>query len=442
MTTRRLKDKGPARYFHGRKKIRKRFADLLNDAAKDTHDSTIVLVQGPPGAGKTALLHELATNAAKGKQKWDVKVLTPLTLESPAAMADALGVQYAIQTDRKLGGNLKVVERSRTKMLAGLNSVRAVLEDAVGRKGRLLFVLDEAQRLQTQVGRPSLTQVEDTLDAIRNAMLGRSVVLLAGGLGHTSKVFEQLGILRLEGKCKINLGRLDSADERAVIRDWLEKEGQAEEDVVPWIDAISRETQGWPQHIIVYSRLAAWHIQADKGRLDSAGLLQTLKEGRAAREDYYRQRLEGVDARDQVLLGLVVVFCGRREHWSLDDLDAVMSTRTRGRGVTPEDVVDRLIAKGVIADNYGKYHVPIPSMETWLIRQVCEMWDANISRTLSHANAVSAVLIEAGYELTLSAMGPENAHILREKILGMATESPEWSNGGLGGLRKGDELDR
>ena len=50
-------DRGPAKYFHGRREILSSFHELLLHANQNRGGTTF-LIQGAPGAGKTALLAE------------------------------------------------------------------------------------------------------------------------------------------------------------------------------------------------------------------------------------------------------------------------------------------------------------------------------------------------------------------------------------------------
>lgn len=55
-------DRGPAKYFHGRRKVMNDFCSVLQYAANNSW-GTCFLVQGAPGAGKSALLHECGLRA-------------------------------------------------------------------------------------------------------------------------------------------------------------------------------------------------------------------------------------------------------------------------------------------------------------------------------------------------------------------------------------------
>ena len=81
-------DRGPAKYFHGRTAILRTLAEWCRHAA-ESRSGTIFLVQGAPGAGKTALLAECAKRAqAVG---WRAARIDPDALWDPHALRKALG---------------------------------------------------------------------------------------------------------------------------------------------------------------------------------------------------------------------------------------------------------------------------------------------------------------------------------------------------------------
>ena len=57
-------DRGKAEFFHGRETIVRRFQKEC-DRALQTQGGTTLLIEGAPGAGKSALLHECFDWAAK-----------------------------------------------------------------------------------------------------------------------------------------------------------------------------------------------------------------------------------------------------------------------------------------------------------------------------------------------------------------------------------------
>ena len=80
-------DRGRAKYFHGRKQILRDFIELV-DRAKEADSGTTFLIQGAPGAGKTALLYKCEQLAEK--RKWEVVGMSSAALWDPNELHRAL----------------------------------------------------------------------------------------------------------------------------------------------------------------------------------------------------------------------------------------------------------------------------------------------------------------------------------------------------------------
>lgn len=360
----RVRERGPAKYFHGRENVRTFFAQLRTDAIQD-RAGTIFLIQGAPGAGKTALLHQCAVEA--NLDGWLVAKIYNQALHNPAIMAQNAGEPYIARKERVTTLDAKVIARETTTELAGAAAVPQVLKELTPDTG-LLLILDEAQTIGDLAKRPYGPSVTTTLNAIHNGDLDRPVILLAGGLGISQKAFGDLGISRFDGGCIVNLGRLSEAAECAVIRDWLLKDGMANGDVKPWTSAITAESHGWPQHIMCFAQPAAWTVRNSNGELTEHGLAYTLAKGREGKIEYYRARTNDVSEATCVTLASLL------SSLSADsELDERAITEALKVGQTLENAkteFDTLLHKGMIAKTpNGKYTVPIPSMRDWLIKQ-------------------------------------------------------------------------
>jgi len=244
-----IPDRGLLPYFRGRKEILQTFKDYLEHYKKEKSGTTF-LIQGAPGAGKTALLDKISSKASK--KDWAVAKIRIKDLYSPISMAQSLGKSYTIAKEYSAKVGIQFFEGGRVRNLAGHASVEQILEHLSPENG-LVLVLDEAQRLRNiPDGSDNKISAGDTLDMIHNGDVGKPVMLLAAGLGTTDRAFNSLGISRFVKNCTIQLGALDKKSERAVIQDWLIEEGKAIGHPNAWIDAIVNETHGWPQHIISY----------------------------------------------------------------------------------------------------------------------------------------------------------------------------------------------
>ncbi len=127
-------DRGVAKYFHGRKDILDKFAYRM-EIAENSRGGTILLVQGPPGVGKTALLAKCWEEAKK--KGWDVAQITPRDLWDPDRLRKTLPISLEI---RVVGGEgeaeITIDHRPRTPL--------DILKTG---DTSLLLILDEAQHL-------------------------------------------------------------------------------------------------------------------------------------------------------------------------------------------------------------------------------------------------------------------------------------------------------
>jgi len=237
-------------------------------------------------------------------------------------------------------------------------------------------VLDEVQTLGRHLDSQKMSSLEETLEHIHNGELAKPVVLACGGLGISRQVFARLGISRFKSGCLINLGRLSEADERAVTRDWLVKEGGAQEvDIQPWVAAITQETHGWPQHITFYARTAAERLQARNGQVTPGDLKAVLKQGGENKCAYYKDRIDSLDGS-----GLDVLADRLRQAPFSSSLNLRRKTLLRKLGETgpmsqeeAEQFFENALHKGVLSNAGTRtplhYDIPILSMKAFLVEE-------------------------------------------------------------------------
>ena len=352
-------DRGPAKYFHGRKQVLSDFNKLIERAVQ-AKSGTTFLIQGAPGAGKSALLEECEKRARE--KGWKTAEIKPQAFWDPDALRDFLGLgKFPWSTFRSLkigvsGASVTVGRASRT--------IRKIL-----RKGKqpLLLILDEAQTLKTSPHPPDDrgTNLEFMLDEIHNGKLNRPVILIAAGLGTTVDAFRSLGISRFSKEYLIELGALSKEAERAVIHDWLTKEGEAKGDPVPWVDAIAQETYGWPQHILSYVDPALKQLEADNRVMTPEGLNAVLEAGRNFRSNYYQRRLDDFSRKQRHSLAKLIMNVPLGEGLDKED---ILSSLTQEYGETEaEKLFNRALHRGVLHRYKGTYAIPIPSMQDWLV---------------------------------------------------------------------------
>ena len=311
------RDRGPATFFHGREKELAAFKTACEEAHRD-NSGAILIFQGPPGAGKTALLHECRKRAqANGWSTADIKgdalhdpgiLARELNFVSPDKVLDHYG------NDLRLG--LKAILRLVFRRTTGQtleyrgDSIKEVLRKAASSRG-VVLTLDEAQNMEVGVQTKAAEKpaISLSLEWIHNGTVGAPVILLAAGLGTSKAVIESFGISRFLGGAIHLMESLDDEAAQKVIRDWLVRSGGAPEDhpfLEHWVVTLAAECYGWPQHIQRYMPAAAKWLR-DHGHMPSGQVPQSiLDEGRANREEYYDGRVSGLGEQDRVALADLV----------------------------------------------------------------------------------------------------------------------------------------
>ena len=368
-------DRGPAKYFHGRKQILRDFGKILG-YSKQNKWGTTFLIQGAPGAGKTALLYKCGELVAE--LGWKTVEVNPRALWDSDELLHSLGLgKRPAVTEASAGvGAGSLVKAGVKSELPG----RTTLEILRGGDEPLLLMLDEAQTLQKTV--PPLPPDQygiatGLLNAIHNGRLGRPVILIAAGLGPTTEAFRRLGISRFAGRARVELGALGKDAERAVLNDWLTEEGKATGDTTAWIDAIVQESHGWPQHILSYVDPALDQLEADKGGMTADGLATVLEAGRALRTAYYRGRVEDFDEEHLQSFAKVLVDVPLGGSTTRS---AILPPLTQEYGLDEaKELFRRAEEKGIIDRRAGRYVVPIPSMHDWLVSNYARIQVKGIS---------------------------------------------------------------
>jgi len=342
-------DRGEAKYFHGRKQILADFDCLLEHYNNNASGGTF-LIQGAPGAGKTALLSECVSHAEAAG--WRIGVIDDLfPLWRPSALRSA---QY--NGESLVEGGL-VIDQA-----AG-----SVLEMLRGGVGPLLLKLDEAQRLEDLSRDLDIKlSVGAVLTAIHNGKVGRPLVLLAGGLGTTAEIFKSLSISRFERRSFVELEGLDTDAERAVIRDWLTEDGRAKGDPTAWIDAIMQKTYGWPQHILSYVGPAVEYLHTHGGVMNKDGLSIVLDAGGNFRTKYYERRAGGLAVEERYCLARIFEDIPQARG---STRKTILSELASEYGVdAAEKLFRRALHSGLLQMTAsGHYAIPIPSMQDWLV---------------------------------------------------------------------------
>ncbi len=278
-------DRGPAEYFHGREEELAQFEMKLKNAARKARGAVFV-IQAPPGAGKTALAYECMRRAEESG--WTTAEIDAKALWDGNVYRENMGIKR---------GFPEFLKRRGGKWGAFLDFVGEIWEKGRGlsvmemlkkQKKPLLLFVDEAQSLRKahELGKEQKDELERVLKNINNMTLDTPVILLCAGLGRTRAALEALDVSRIQGDARIELRGLPREVEEAIVSDWIVKECGVKGNPKEWVDAIVKETYGWPHHLISFIRPMIVQLIADKGEMTREGLEQVLANGKVARDLY------------------------------------------------------------------------------------------------------------------------------------------------------------
>ena len=349
--------------------------------AHRTSGGAIFLVQGPPGAGKSALLHECLERAsARG---WRVAEIKGDALHDPGSLARKLGMRRLDKILERNKGSGKIAVKAGLEIgiqgEAGQDrgdSIEEVLRKAAGPLG-VVLTLDEVQNLKVGVQtmpkeKPAISL---NLELIHNGKMGVPVVLVAGGLGSSESVLETFGISRIPEEDVCYLGSLENDATRAVIRDWLVWGGRAPENhsyLPHWVEFLATECHGWPQHIHIYAQAAARWLSRNNNELTAEVPAALFEEAWAKRKNYYVKRASKLKEPYRRAVASLLQQKGKGSTLTEDELVSAL-TGPQSRDQAKEMFAESLVHKGVIAHTSdGNYIVPVPSMHDWLVRRYAE----------------------------------------------------------------------
>ena len=361
--------------------------------------SQTVLVQGPPGSGKTSLMTHVAglldqdSGASTGTcllasppRQWEGVNEVYGHLAAMLAGAPQRAGAPTVQDTSKFRAGVAGVggERSRTRTLppvtfAGASSI-ADWHHAAGApawlpKRRVVVFADEVQGVTP--GTPAAALLEDL-----HAQTSIPVLLVCAGLPNSERRLAQANLSRIDHVLTLDGLSHGEAIECATetLLQGIERGVRGgDADVGPWASRIAQASDGWPRHLHAYLQ-ATWQVllEMEVPDLAAADIERAMAAGDAAREEYYRRRIDISGCPPPVLGALHERLAADGTIGERDARGTVRRLLRDGpdderadwdeRFPTLDDGFDAMLRAGVLGkDAGGRYCSPIPSLTRFIL---------------------------------------------------------------------------
>lgn len=407
-------------FFSGREREIKAFRHIVNRLSRGRQGNATIVIEGPPGAGKSALLAQFQEEISSlpptesGQREW-LPVFLPANLaEAPKEIARAIDRAISLRLADEIlrsksqpASSLIARFQAAIGQKAGIKNVREAarklavrgggafgmsigpsphepigsLADAVARRAeqwhewQIVLLIDEAQQISDK--RPG--DISGTLSSIHQGGIPAPISFCAFGLPGTWAALEGVNVSRSLGGADLRVAALDeSATRNAVNRCFRAFEVR---NAQAWQRAIVERSANWPQHLATYLVSAMSEIRRqspNEQHLDArtASLTAAVAHGDEGRQSYYARRLEGLTRGHGRFQGYAeaVVSSFRANVGQLSWEDVKCALRTRNSTVSDE-VVDQFTTmaehSGLMRRNPVEptYQMPIPSFAGYLLNE-------------------------------------------------------------------------
>ena len=412
-------------FFSGREAEIRMFRKVANALLLERQGNATVVVEGPPGAGKSALMSQFMEEmrsfppVAPVGRRWLPVEIDAESAESPPGIANRIdeaiivrlakgvlalgeGPEKAVETAglvEKLGtywGAGLSVEKARSKARALLDRGGSLLgvslgasrdepprtlDEAAGRRPawqswQIVLLIDEAQQLvrgQPHAGR-------GTLSALHKGTVRAPVSFCAFGLPGTLAALADAGVSRPTGGRTILLGGLDDTAARHMVNRCFEALGVT--NGAAWREAILARSANWPQHLATYLAEAIEQIREaspEGGDAGAADLEAAMRTGDLERAEYYGRRLSRLGRHcgefEEVARELVPFLRDRGGTASystlLNRVNEIMRAKPSLAGASATDFVRDAEHAGLLVVSTGRggrvCSMPIPSFAGYLL---------------------------------------------------------------------------
>ena len=392
-------DRGRAAIFIGRKAelalIRDRL-DLLIERQTDGESAPgsdlTTVIQGAPGAGKSALLEKIAEDWPLSEKKQAVAIsLDPGLLTLP--MPDFLDAVIA-RTERvpEVMQILQKYFKLKSIRVAAV-SVEVKAESA-GDSGKppvpVILLFDEIQtELAGNIPDQSRGHLTRNLRLLHTGQHNAPMFPVFGGLANSADLLRSAGLTRLAGGSELTLpGFSDEEMDELMMRfvgEHLSSARPSSSTLERWGDALRRGSQGWPMHCRNFLIALCEEIKEKDWRPQAVDLDMARMRAQQLRFNYYMQRMQGTLEDQEALVSAVLEALrqdGAKKRRQIIKLIAQaykdhpptdFDGQVAPEGMSAGKTFDAMLHAGIVQKTgKGTFACPIPSLASYIAAWVTE----------------------------------------------------------------------
>jgi len=428
-------DRSHSPFFTGREEILSLVTEHCQEALELAREGkalqgNTILLQGAPGAGKTAILTELKTRFEKDESLPAPLMISANDTPDPDEILRRIARKAGREMPRKaekerkrtLGGKAHVrgnigILRARAKIQARTRKGRRVDEhvktpgltgigEAMPREQwtrPMCLMIDEIQRIKHKSGR-----ARQLIQDLQDNVAGLPIVPLYSGLTNAREILGRMDMYPLAEDLVHKVDRMRPAEAKATVRKMLAHFAAdcTGADANDWADMLSEDSDLWPQHLHNGLRALAEELAAKDRKLADVDRQIVLDRSRSHRIRSYQGRATDKMRQSRFIIRRImdmlssgpvdvskvveeVESCSRSRN-----LGWRMPENSQGETMDSEEFLGYLMGKGALfKDRDNKCLSPIPSF-SWFLQQRgaldTELHDAAFSLDMEKAKELLA----------------------------------------------------
>lgn len=356
-------------------------------------EKTTRLVQGAPGAGKSAILNEIAQNPGRlcmaggmvpmvlalksGDIREPIDILRPLAEKMHPAKAREFMARTGRNTSGEAGfgpGFFRFVRKREVGIEhaepdANWSTFSAWAAQHGGFARPVILAIDEAQRFDRVPEDPLSKLFQGLHDGC-----GLPIALVLAGLGDTGHAAGKMDLTRIPAGQTHNMGRFSDCEARKFMLGSCAHFGIGTAGFEAEVERLAEPCDGWPRHLhIVLKALGreALRTGGDPGRTQWESIRAEIKTGR---DGYYGHQFStemqtSINLTIRVMAALDRIHSRAQIEYLMDDLHESNPRKYRfPAGMDADSFFVHLVHRGALhEESVDRFFCPIPSFRTYLL---------------------------------------------------------------------------